>query len=740
MESSTAGTGLDTGIGTAGGKGIEAPWAPSGARLAARSLKARARRLVRGVEADRAWARPAFLALLVLTALLYIWGLGRSGWANSYYAATVQAGTQSWKAFFFGSFDSSSFITIDKTPAALWVMGMFARVFGLNSWSLLVPQALEGVATVAVLYATLRRWWGPAAGLIAGVAVAATPVAALMFRFDNPDALLTLLLVSAAYATLRAVEGGRTRWLLLAGTFVGFGFLTKMLQAFIVLPVFALAYLIAGRPRLLRRLGQLVLALVAVVVSAGWWVAIVELLPASARPYVGGSTTNSILQLTFGYNGLGRITGNEVGAVGGGPTGNVGAGGGFGGSTGITRLFAGEMGGQISWLIPAALVALVVGLWIGRRAARTDMMRAGLIVWGGWLVLTGVIISFASGIIHPYYTVVLAPAIGALLGMVLPVLWSRRDEIWSRAALAGMLVGTVGWAFDLLDRTPVWLPWLRWTVLVAGLVAALALFVSRWIGMWARHRAAVAAIVVVAALAVLGGPLAYTVATAAQPHTGPIPSAGPVGAGGGFGGAGGGFGGGPGGGQAPPNMGGRPPQLPAGAAPQGFAGARASGGVAGSTTDGGGIGGFGGPGGGPGGFGEATQVDSAVVALLQEAASSYRWAAAMTSASNAAPYQLASGSPIMAIGGFNGTDQPLTLADFQEFVTSGQVRYYIGGGGFANSPNQGVAGEIATWVQQNFTSSTVGGMTVYDLSSPTSGGASSGATDATLGATSNAAG
>ncbi len=387
------------------------------------------------------------------------------------------------------------------------------------------------------------------------------------------------------------------------------------------------------------------------------------------------------------------------------------------------------MGGQISWLIPAALIALVVGLWISRRAARTDMIRAGLIVWGGWLVLTGVIISFASGIIHPYYTVVLAPAIGALLGMVVPVLWSRRDEIWSRAALAGMLVVTVGWAFILLDRTPAWLPWLRWTVLVAGLAVALAFFVSGRGRPWARHRVVVAAIVVVAALAALGGPLAYTVATAAQPHTGPIPSAGPAAAGGGFGGPGGGIGGGPGDGQAPPNMGGLPPQLPAGAAPQGFAGSPPAGGVAGSTA---GDGGPGGPGGGlGGGFGETNQVDSALVALLQDAAGSYRWAAAMTSASNAAPYQLASGSPIMAIGGFNGTDQSLTLADFQEFVTSGQVRYYIGGGGFANSPNQGVAGEIAAWVHQNFDSTTVGGTTVYDLDSPTSGGASSGTTDAT---------
>src|SRR5207244_295648 len=197
----------------------------------------------------------------------------------------------------------------------LWVMELSARLFGLNAWSLLVPQALAGVATVGVLYAAVRRYAGPAAGLLAGAVVAATPAAALMFRFDNPDALLVLLLTVGGYATLRAVQSGQTRWLLLAGSMVGFGFLAKMLQAFLVLPGFGLAYLVAGPPRLGRRIGQLALGLLAVIASAGWWVAIVEMVPASSRPYIGGSTSNSLLQLIFGYNGFGRLTGNETGSV-----------------------------------------------------------------------------------------------------------------------------------------------------------------------------------------------------------------------------------------------------------------------------------------------------------------------------------------------------------------------------------------------------------------------------------------
>lgn len=719
---------------------IEAPWVGADVRSPWLRMWAGLRRLARGAEADPVWARPALLALLIATLVLYLWSLTVSGWANTYYSAAVQAGTESWKALFFGSFDSSNYITVDKTPAALWVMALSARIFGLSEWSVLVPQALEGVATVAVLYAAVRRRGGPAAGLIAGAVVALTPVAALMFRYNNPDALLTLVLVGSAYATLRGVEDGRTRWLVLAGTLVGFGYLTKMLQAFIVLPVFALVYLVAGPPRLLKRLWQLAAAGLAVLVSAGWWVAIVELTPAPARPYIGGSTTNSILQLTFGYNGLGRITGNEVGAVG---RGGAVPPGGFGGGTGFTRLFANEIGGQISWLIPAALVALVVGLWIGRRAARTDMLRAELAVWGGWLLLTGGILSFAGGIIHAYYTVVLAPAIGALLGIAAPLLWLRRDDILWRSVTGIMTAGTAVWSFVLLQRTPDWHPWLRWVVVSAGLAAAIG-YVAAGGGLGRRGWQRVllfGAVGVLALAGLVGGPAAYTLSTVSQAHAGGIPSAGPPGAGGGPGGFRG-PGAGPGGmrpplpgGGADGRGGGARPVLPGGGVGGQNGGTRPAlpgDGGAGAPIPGGagqgfipGVpGGFRPPGGpGPGGFGQPVEVGEELVALLQDAADSHRWAAAMTAASTAAPYQLASGAPIMAVGGFNGTDQSMSLGDFKDLVASGDVGYYIVGGGFAGSPNMGLAGEIAAWVQQTFRQVTVGGATVYDLSAPVSGAA-----------------
>jgi hypothetical protein len=349
------------------------------------------------------WPHLALAALLAGTGVLYLWALGRSGWANTFYSAAVQAGTKSWKAMFFGSSDGANFITIDKPPASLWVMDVSARLFGVNSWSILVPEALEGVAAVGIVYATVRRWFGSGAGLLAGAVLAVTPVAALMFRFNNPDALLVLLLTGAAYAMVRALEAGQTRWLVLASTLVGFGFLTKMLQALLVVPAFALVYLIAAPNPIRRRVGQLALAGVALVVASLWWVVAVELIPASSRPYIGGSQDNSIWNLMFGYNGFGRLTGNETGSVGGG-----GATGSRWGLTGLYRMFNSQFGGQASWLIPAALILLFVGLLVTWRAPRVDRTRAALLLWGGWLVVTAGVFSFGRGIIHPYYTVALA--------------------------------------------------------------------------------------------------------------------------------------------------------------------------------------------------------------------------------------------------------------------------------------------------------------------------------------------
>jgi 4-amino-4-deoxy-L-arabinose transferase-like glycosyltransferase len=655
------------------------------------------------------------LGLLAGTALLYIWGLGASGWANSFYSAAVQAGTESWKAFFFGSFDSSNFITVDKPPAALWMMELSARLFGVNAWSILVPQALEGVAAVGVLYLTVRRHFSPTAGLLAGLVLATTPVAALMFRFNNPDALLVLLLVGSAYAVTRALESARTRWLVLAGALVGFGFITKMLQAFLVVPGFGLVYLCFAQATLRRRIVQLLVAGVAVVVAAGWWVAAVMLTPASSRPYVGGSTNDSILQLAFGYNGFGRLTGNETGSVGGA---GGRAGGSIWGATGITRLFGSDMGSQISWLIPAALILAGGSIWALRRTARSDGQRPQVLLWLSWLLVTGLVFSFGKGIIHPYYTVALAPAVGALVGIGATTVWRMRDEAWSRACLAAGIAVTAVWSHHLLARAPSWHPVLRSVVIVVGLLLAAAALVppGRLSGRLPNAGRLLATGALVIAMA---GPVAYSLDTASTAYAGAIPTAGPAAATGTGAGRPGGFGGGSGG--------------PAGrvgfGAPPSFGGGQTPGG--GSLGFGGPAGGIGGTGGGPGAAGgllSSASVSTELTSALEADASSYTWVAAAVGAENASGYQLAADQPVMAIGGFNGTDPAPSLAQFVADVRAGKIHYFIGGGGSGGGFGAGSQGgssdasRITAWVESHFTAQTIGGTTIYDLTASSARG------------------
>ncbi|MFF0196335.1 ArnT family glycosyltransferase [Streptomyces anulatus] len=703
------------------------------------------------------WARPALYGLLLAVGLAYFWNLSASGYANSFYSAAVQAGSQSWKALFFGSLDSANAITVDKPPAALWPMALSVRLFGLNSWAILAPQVLMALATGAVLNTAVRRRFGPVAGLIAVGVFALTPVAALMFRFNNPDALLALLMTVTVWCVLRALEQGRTTWLLWAGAAVGFAFLTKTLQAFLILPPLAVLYAVCAPVPVRKRLGQLALSTLTMVVAGGWWVAIVELMPASSRPYVGGSQNNSFLELTFGYNGLGRINGEETGSVGGG--GRGGGGGGGWGDTGIGRMFNSEIGGQIAWLLPAALILLAAGLWLTRKAARTDSARAAFVAWGGALIMTAAVFSFMAGIFHQYYTVALAPYVAALVAMGVTVLWEERGAWWPRAVLAGTVVVTVVWAYVLLGRTPDYLPWLRWTVLAAGLVGALGLLVAGRFG----GRGLAAAVVGLSCAASLAGPAAYTVSTLNSGHQGSIVTAGPS-AGFGMGGPGGGGGrggpGGPGGGdggqrggmQQPPGQGrgtppgqgqgnqqgnqqgnapGGMPTAPGGTAPGGTAPGGTGTGTGAGTNPGSGEGMRGGGGGGMGGLLNGASVDAEAKALLEKGADDYTWVAAAVGAQNAASYQLATGDPVMAIGGFNGSDPSPTLAQFKKYVAEGKIHYFVSGGGMGGGTgggregggggmggDSGTSSQISSWVTENFTEVTVGSATFYDLTQP----------------------
>ncbi|WKG06687.1 glycosyltransferase family 39 protein [Mycolicibacterium sp. HK-90] len=578
--------------------------------------------------------------LLAGTAVLYLWNLSSSGWANAFYSAAAQAGAQNWTAMLFGSSDAGNAITVDKTPAALWIIDTSVRLFGVNPWSILVPQALMGVGAVAVLYAAVRRAAGPWAGLSAGAVLALTPVAALIFRFNNPDALLVLLLVVAAYCVQRGIEKDAGRWwFVAAGVAVGFGFLAKMLQAFLVVPALATTMLVAGDRPLGRRVLDVVVAGAALVASGGWYLLLVELWPASARPYIGGSQHDSIVELALGYNGLGRLTGEETGGLG-----NLNF------DVGPGRLFGSHMAADIAWLLPAALICLVAGLYARRRAARTDPARAALIMWGGWLVVTAVVFSFMNGIVHAYYTVALAPAVGAVIGIGATLLWQHRADVLAATAMSGAVLVTAILAMVLLSRHGGTFGWLQAAVAVCGAGAATLLMFRKPSRPMTRVTAALAAV------ACLAGPAAYTIATAANPHTGAIPSVGP---------------------------------------PRSH--------------------GFG------GGLFAAPEPGPALTAMLAADAGRYRWAAAVVGSSNAAGYQLATRAPVMAVGGFNGTDPAPTLDEFQGLVGDGAIHYFIRSrimaGGFGGHTPSGsrAAIEIAEWVQAHYNPITVDNVTIYDL-------------------------
>ena len=646
------------------------------ARLGQRSwLAAR----ILGPATQATWVRPALFGVTLLAAVLYIWDLAVSGWANSYYSMAAQAASQSWSAWFFGSLDASNFITLDKPPLSTMLMGLSVRVLGVGSWSVLLPQALAGIATVVVLYWAVRRSFGPVAATIAGLVMALTPVSVLIFRYDNPDALLTLLLVAAAAALLRAVDDERMRWVVLAAALVGFGFLTKYLQAYLVLPAFALTYGICAVGALRQRIAGLAVALVTILVSSGWWVAIVEAIPAASRPFIGGSTTNSVVELIFGYDGLGRIFGGS----GAGPGGGGGAN--FSGEAGILRLFNAEFAGQISWLIPFAVVALVTGLWARRFEDRTDRAVAGYLLWGTWFVVHAVVFSFMSGIVHTYYAVALAPAIAALVGAGIVELWRLRERsLVGGLVFGGAVLASAVWAWALLARTPDFAAGLGAAILAVGSISAAVLATPAAPG---RRRLAQAA-VAVAMIALLAGPIAYSLDTMGTALAGGDPSAGPSVAG-------------------------------------SFDGPSGSGGVGGrgGPPGGDGFGGAGGPGGlgGPGG----DPTDSATLDYLIANRGDTTWLVAVSGSGSAASIQLATGLPVMSMGGFSGGDDAPTLETFQSYLASGELRFVLVGGdqgGFGRGPGgSGRSSEIGLWASANCSAVDVGSTdsgTLYDCAAP----------------------
>ncbi|MCX4700560.1 glycosyltransferase family 39 protein [Streptomyces sp. NBC_01373] len=665
------------------------------------------------------WSLPALIAIMILAAVLYAWNLSGSG-LNSFYSAAVLSGTQSWKAWFFGSLDAGNFITVDKPPFALMVMGLSCRILGYGTWQMMAPMIAAALGTIWILHSSVKRVFGHAAAAVAALVLALTPITVAINRDNNPDTLLVLLMVGGAALALRAVRTDRLLPLIGSAVCFGLAFNTKMLQGYIALPAVFAVYVYASRLGWRKKAVHLALAAVALAVSSFWWAAAVSLVPASSRPYIGGSTDGSAWNLIMGYNGLGRIFGGEGNGGGGG-----GGGGGFSGTAGLGRLFNDVLGGQISWLIPFAAIACAGGLVLCGRAPRTDVTRAALVLWGGWTALHYLTFAMAEGTMHPYYTTALAPGIAALCGGggVLLLRAFRADRRWVWVLPAALAV-TALWSVVLLRRASGWNTWLWPTVAVVMALAIAGLLVFRS----GNRVRLLAASVVAAIVAAVAGPAAYAWS---------VPSG--SGGGGGMGGGtnptagpstGSGFGGGPGGGGA----GGRG-DFGGGELPGGQAGGQQQGDSGGQMTPGGGNGelpggqsgdqsggqapGDAGETGGtpPGGTGVATGrggmggggmgggASSELVAYLEKHQDGAQWLLAVSSSQSAAQLIVSSGEPVISMWGWSGSDKAMTLAKLKELVKKGELHYVqLGGGGMGGGMgDSGVSSAVTAWVQKNGT-------------------------------------
>ncbi|WNZ07907.1 glycosyltransferase family 39 protein [Streptomyces sp. 11x1] len=670
-----------------------------------------------------AWAPPAALgAVLVLATVLYGWALGSLGWGNSYYSAAVKSMGTSWTDFLFGSFDPAGVVTVDKPPAALWPQVISSKIFGMHGWALLLPQVIEGVATVFVLHRTVRRWAGEAAGLVAALVLTLTPITVAINRDNNPDTLLVLLLVSAAYALTRALrtEGrAATWWLCASGFLIGCGFLTKMLAAWMVVPAFAVAWLVGGSGAWIPRVRRLLGAGAILAASSLWWVAMVALWPGE-RPYIGGSKDGSAWDLVVGYNGLGRVFGSGDGT----PQGLGGGGGfagGFGGAPGIGRMFDTQVGGQISWLLPLCALALAVAVGVavlhrrGKSPASALLPASGWLLWGTWLVVCAAVFSTQKGIFHPYYTTQLAPAIAALCGGLTVGLVRVHGAGLRQAPLVGVagVVVSVAWAVALVRREPDWNGWLVWPVLLVGCAAVVLLVLSR------RHSRLLTVAVGAAVASVLVAPGAWAVSVPGTTGMGGSnPTAGPQT-----------FGLGGGGGMPRPggNGGGPPPGMPSGTSSNmpGLPGADgssdrsddpSSGGMPSGMPSGMPAGGANGmPGGrsagapgGPGGFGggELTADQRKILQYAVEHAPDARIKLAVEGgALSASAFILDTDETVIAMGGFTNSDNVPSVAQLKEWTENGELRYILGSDTGRGRPglSGGYAERRADWIADNCT-------------------------------------
>ena len=560
------------------------------------------------------WERVALGAVLLVSAFFNIFQLDQQGYGNLYYAAAVKSMLENFHNLWFVSFDPGGFVTVDKPPLGLWIQAASAKIFGFSGLSLLLPEAIAGVLSVALLYFLVRRIFGPIAGLIAALTLALTPINVVTNRNNTPDSLLVLTLLLATWCISLAVEKGRLRWLLFTALIVGLGFNIKMLQAFLVVPAFGLMYLLGAPLRWRTRIAHLLLAaLVLLIVSLSWVVA-VDLTPASQRPYIGSSQTNSELNLAFGYNGLERLTGyNSGNSDASAPYVHTNTAASENGETGPLRLFNTELGGQISWLLPLAAMGLLAAGWQTRLRLPLQRHQQALVLWGTWLVTMYVFFSVAN-FYHRYYLSMLAPAICALVGIGIVSLWKDYQRIdWRRWLLPGALLITAFIQVWLLFAYPYWSRWLAPIIISVSLIVAAALVFGQLLP---HLRPNPGLTIAVGILALLLAPAVWSALPVWQGVNPTLPFAGPSSTG----------------------------------ANNAFI--RNVGSASGLS-------------------------DAKFIQYLEANQGHTRYLVATLNVATAAPIILATGKPVMALGGFTGTDPILTVQQLQALVSNGTVRFFL---------------------------------------------------------------
>src|SRR6266496_5174774 len=625
-----------------------------------------------------AWHRLALGGITLISVFMNFFQLGKNGF-GSYYPPAVRSMMDNWHNFFFASYDPGGFVTIDKPPVGFWLQVASAKIFGFTPFSIFLPQALAGVLSVLLLYHLVRRHFGVVAGLLAALALAISPISVVTNRNNTIDSMLVLVMLLGAWAVLRAAESGKLRWLLLCAVFAGLGFNIKMLEAYLVVPAYGLLYLLAAPRRLRVRIAHLALAALLLLTISLSWAVVVDLTPAASRPYVGSSQNNSEVGLALGYNGIQRLlgqfgfarsnAGNSTSNTSGNTTGpfppagtgsgtfpgdfpRPGAGtigGGIGGSStgmfntgnpGLLRLFNEPLGGQIVWLLPMALLGILALAWQRRPRFREDRQQQSLILWGTWLLTMAVFFSVAT-FFHQYYLSTFAPAICALFGIGVVVMWQDYRSLdksgsygWRGWLLPLALLLTALEQIHIIISNPTWGMWLIPLIAIPCAIAAVILFAARLVPRFRLHARVLASGLGVALLALMLTSAVWSTIPVLADETASLPVA--------------------------------------GASGQSTFGARGM-----------------------------SSIETALISYLQAHKGNAKYLVAVASSNEADSIILETNQPVMALGGFSGSDPILTTSQLAALVKSGTVRYFLlnssGGGG----PGGSSQSTLITWITQH---------------------------------------